>query len=95
VRTVIMRAAAAAESEFGGSSDAPAGLWDPAVAAGSDPEETLSRPVHSHRSMKMERTERTLLGTLNGSACRYSDGADVLGPGEIRWLSVRTQPFTG
>ena len=35
MRTVIMRAAAAAESELGGSSDAPAGLWDPAVAAGS------------------------------------------------------------
>jgi hypothetical protein len=24
----------------------------------------------------------------------HADRADVLGPGEIRWLSVRTQPFT-
>ena len=49
MRTVIMRAAAAAESEFGGSSDAPAGLWDPAVAAGSDPLRTWLLAKESRR----------------------------------------------
>jgi hypothetical protein len=64
VRTVIMRAAAAAESEFGGSSDAPAGLWDPAVAAGSDPD----LPSSHHRARGIRCLLYMLKAALHGRA---------------------------